>query len=83
MALSRRRFLESAGVAGLTAAAASLALIAPAQAKVAQKAVMYQATPKGPRKCAKCKFFQAGTNTCERVKGEISPNGWCAIWQKK
>lgn len=81
--ISRRRFLESASVATVTAATASLALIAPAHAKVAQTAVMYQATPKAGRKCADCKFFQAGNNTCERVAGAISPNGWCAIWRKK
>lgn len=81
--ISRRRFLESASIAVLATTATSLALISPAHAKVAQKAVMYQGTPKGARKCAGCKFFQAGQNACERVKGEISPNGWCAIWRKK
>ncbi len=82
-AISRRRFLESAGVAGLTTVIASLALIAPAHAKVAQTAVMYQDTPKSGRNCAGCKFFQAGTKSCQRVAGEISPDGWCAIWRKK
>jgi len=82
--ISRRRFLESASVAAVTAAAASLALIAPAHAKkVSPNAVMYRAKPNGGRKCDGCKFFQAGNNTCERVAGEISPNGWCAIWRKK
>ena len=82
-AISRRRFLEGAGVAGLAATLTSLALITPAQAKVAQSAVMYRSRPNGTRKCSGCKFFQAAANTCERVKGEISPNGWCAIWRKK
>lgn len=81
--MSRRRFLESASTAGLTALTASLALITPAYAKVAKQAVMYQDSPKGPRKCSGCKFFQSGQSTCERVEGQISPNGWCAIWQKK
>ena len=81
--ITRRRFLENAGVAGVTTAIASLSLISPANAKVSQKAVMYQPTPKGSRKCSGCKFFQSSTSTCEKVAGEISPNGWCAIWRKK
>jgi hypothetical protein len=82
-AMSRRQFLEITGIASLAAFTASLVFIEPAHAKIAQKTVNYQGTPKGSRNCAGCKFFQADKMACEKVKGKISPNGWCSIWRKK
>ncbi|GAG05077.1 unnamed protein product [marine sediment metagenome] len=81
--ISRRYFLEGTAIASLAAITASLAFIEPAHAKIAQKTVNYQGTPKGSRNCAGCKFFQADKMACEKVKGKISPNGWCSIWRKK
>jgi len=82
-ALTRRRLLERAPVA---LAAAGLACLggAPGAAarKVPQKAVNYQDTPMDGKRCAGCAFFQA-PDACERVEGEISPEGWCALWSPK
>jgi len=27
--------------------------------------------------------FNAESNTCNVVDGQISPNGWCTLWVKK
>ena len=59
------------------------AATSPAVTKVAQSAVQYQAQPKADQKCVDCMLFLAGTNTCQRVEGQISPEGWCLLWVKK
>jgi len=53
-----------------------------AQAKVPQKTVAYQGTPKGEQRCDGCNNFQA-PNACKLVEGEISPQGWCSLFTKK
>lgn len=53
-----------------------------APAKVSQASVQYQTQPKGEQKCANCIHFEAGSNTCKLVEGEISPEGWCLLWAK-
>jgi hypothetical protein len=78
--LSRRELLRAAAVtAGGTVAV--LASIAPAQAKMAQKAAGYQDTPKGDQTCANCSLFKAPA-ACILVDGTISPNGWCRFYKK-
>jgi hypothetical protein len=70
----------------LLAAAGSAPLLAlatgPAEAKIAQAAVAYQATPNGEKECDNCTFFVA-PSACKTVDGEISPKGWCKIYNKK
>lgn len=51
--------------------------------KVAQATVQYQGQPKGEQKCGDCMHFLAESNTCQRVEGQVSPNGWCLLWMKK
>ncbi len=51
--------------------------------KVSQASVQYQTQPKGEQKCGVCQHFNAASNTCELVDGQISPNGWCKLWAKK
>ncbi len=54
---------------------------APAEAvKSSQASVQYQARPKGEQKCSNCMHFIAESNTCKRVEGTVSPEGWCIIW---
>ena len=53
-----------------------------AEAKMAQAAVKYQATPKDGKQCDGCNFFVA-PNGCKMVDGEIAATGWCALWVKK
>jgi hypothetical protein len=81
MQLSRRCLMYGvACAAGATAilGTADLALAA----KISQKAVGYQETPKGDQSCANCILFEA-PNACKNVDGTISPQGWCNIWAQK
>ena len=48
--------------------------------KVSQVSVRYQPQPRGEQRCANCMHFIADSNTCKRVEGTISPEGWCVIW---
>ena len=72
---------------GRTAAlAAATVLVGPvgsrAQQKMSKQAAQYQDSPKGDQKCAECRFFIEG-GSCQVVEGEISPNGWCTLFQPK
>jgi hypothetical protein len=79
--LSRRRLLL--GSVGVAIAAVGLDQFALAQAaKVGKEAAKYQNEPKDGKACAQCRFFKA-PSACERVEGEISPNGWCSFWAAK
>ena len=51
-------------------------------AKLAQKAVRYQDSPKDGKQCDGCNLFVA-PNACKSVEGNISPKGWCSLWVKK
>ena len=53
MALSRRTIVTGS-VAGAAGAAVLLGLVTEASAKMAQKAVEYQDTPKGDQECSNC-----------------------------
>ena len=76
--VSRRTFLSAtAGAAPLLALTGGQA-----QAKIAQAAVHYQATPKDDKQCDGCNFFIA-PNGCKMVDGDIAATGWCALWVKK
>ncbi|MFZ0762345.1 MAG: hypothetical protein WAN01_00410, partial [Bradyrhizobium sp.] len=58
--ISRRRVLTVAvGVAGAATGAAIIGTTTPAYAKVQQKAVKYQDTPKGEQACENCSLFEA------------------------
>jgi hypothetical protein len=72
--VSRRTVLLAAPLLALTGGQA--------QAKIAQAAVHYQATPKDGKQCDGCNFFMA-PNGCKLVDGDIAAAGWCALWAKK
>jgi hypothetical protein len=84
--LSRRQLLTiAAGAAGasVTVAAAVIGASTPAQAaKVAQKVVKYQDTPKGEQRCENCTLFEA-PSSCKTVDGTIAQQGWCMVYAKK
>ena len=90
---SRRLVLRGALVAGCSLIApvslfSSLARGADSAApaatkKLAKASVQYQAQPKGEQKCGGCTNFIAKSNTCARVEGKITPEGWCSLWAKK
>lgn len=81
MQLSRRRL-----VYGVACAAGATAILGTAEvasaAKMSQKAVGYQETPKGDQSCVNCVLFEA-PDACKNVDGTISPQGWCNLWAKK
>ena len=82
--LSRRSFCNRSATAALSAAV-YLTLgpkPAAAKAKMTQKQAAYQDTPKVDQQCDKCKLFQP-PNACTSVEGQISPQGWCNIFQPK
>ena len=69
--------------AGCAAGAAALLLpLKKAAAKMNQKSVAYQDSPKDDQKCSNCSLFQE-PNGCTIVDGEVSPQGWCRFWAKK
>lgn len=77
--LSRRSLL----LAATGTLAAAVIPIREARAQKASKAdVKYQDTPKDGQKCSGCVYFQA-PSTCGVVEGKISPDGWCAMYNKK
>jgi hypothetical protein len=77
---SRRTIIRT--VACAAGVASLLGPVTEASAKMAQKAVEYQDTPKGDQECSNCSLFQE-PNSCTLVDGEISPKGWCKFWVKK
>ncbi len=86
--ISRRRMLTiAAGAAGMSIGAATIVGIptrarAQAAAKVSQKAVKYQDTPKGGQHCDNCLHFEA-PSSCKIVDGTVAPQGWCMVYAKK
>jgi hypothetical protein len=46
---------------------------------VSQTAAAYQDTPKGLFSCAACTFF-IRPRRCKVVSGDISPTGWCKLF---
>lgn len=80
--LSRRSLLRGALVATGSLAVGVISL-KPAFAQKASKAdAKYQDTPKDGQKCSACVYFQA-PRACGVVEGDISPEGWCAMFNKK
>lgn len=76
--LKRTAALAVAGVAG----GLGLSAAAQAQSKIAKEQAQYQSSPKDGNQCSGCRFFTGG-NACEKVEGEISPNGWCSLYSPK
>ena len=48
-------------------------------AKLSQRAAAYQTTAKGMFSCAVCAFF-IRPRSCRVVSGNISPTGWCKLF---
>lgn len=83
--ISRRQVLTVAAAAGasVTGAAAIIGISTAAQAaKVSQKIVKYQDTPKGEQRCETCVQFEA-PSTCKVVDGTVAAQGWCTVYAKK
>jgi hypothetical protein len=54
-------------------------LRAVAAEKRSKKETEYQDSPKGIQMCATCTLFEL-PRSCKVVDGDISPNGWCALY---
>ena len=81
--ISRRGVLgHGAFLAGGAAVAGGILVATSATAKISQKGVSYQATPKGAARCDKCKFWKPPA-ACTLVDGVISPAGWCTLYATK
>jgi hypothetical protein len=80
--LTRRGVLRTLASVTGAGVALELGMTQAKAAKLAQKAVAYQDTPSGDKRCDGCNLFVA-PNACKTVDGTISPSGWCRIWVKK
>lgn len=81
--VSRRDFLNIAAVGGCAVAAATMpgrAYAAPK--KFSQQQARYQPIPKSGQRCQTCALWQPPT-ACQQVEGQISPAGWCTLYQPK
>jgi hypothetical protein len=52
---------------------------APPPQKLSRQEVEYQDTPKNLQMCSICTLFVA-PRSCKLVEGEVSPDGWCKIF---
>ena len=81
--VSRRDFLNIAAVGGCALAAAGMASsAAAAPKKFTQQQARYQPVPKSGQRCQSCALYQPPT-ACQQVEGQVSPAGWCMLYQPK
>jgi hypothetical protein len=45
--------------------------------------IKYQWTPNDGDRCSKCTMYRAPRGECTDVAGDISPMGWCRIYQAR
>ena len=83
---SRRNMLKLGSIAVVMLPVAALA----AKNEPIRKAMKYQDTPLGDKKCSNCLQFVPGKTPtdlggCKVFAGdtEVSPNGYCTAWVKK
>ena len=48
--------------------------------KATKQSVAYQNKPRGNQKCSGCIHFIPSEKACHKVRGQISPEGWCGLW---
>lgn len=85
---TRRDIFKTGALVAVGAIAATTLFTTAAQAKMNQKAAMYQPKPHGNQSCDNCGRFVAGKpatadGTCTIVDGAVSPQGWCAMYVPK
>jgi hypothetical protein len=79
--IARRRLiaLASAGLLMLGARTPARAQ-AQQQGKLSKPEAEYQDTPKNDQQCSECTKFQPPKG-CSVVSGDISPKGWCKLYE--
>jgi hypothetical protein len=90
--LSRRNVLRNALIAGcclfvpvtlLGACSKGTESEAPTlPGKLSKDEVKYQNQPSGTQKCSNCMNFNSAKQTCNRVEGQVSAEGWCMLWAR-
>ena len=80
--LCRRDFLNIAAVGGALVAVGVADPASAAPKKFSQQQAHYQAVPKSGQRCQNCALWQAPT-ACQVVDGQVSPAGWCILYQAK
>ena len=82
--ITRRSMLRGAVLLATGTLAAGVIQMKPAhaQAKMSKADAKYQDTPKDGQKCSDCVYFQK-PNKCAVVEGDISPEGWTILFNKK
>lgn len=83
--VSRRTFLNVASVgcgAVIAAGFANSAVAEPSKKKFTQQQAHYQPVPKSGQRCQNCALWVA-PNACQVVEGQVSPAGWCILYQPK
>jgi hypothetical protein len=81
--VSRRDFLNVAAVGGGALVAVGLTGRATASPKkFSQQQAHYQPIPKSGQRCQVCALWQSPTS-CQVVEGQVSPAGWCMLYQPK
>ena len=81
--VSRRDLLNMAAVGGAAVIAVGLTTSASAAPKkFSQQQAHYQPIPKSGQRCQTCALWEAPTS-CQVVEGQVSPSGWCILYQAK
>ena len=79
--VSRRDFLNVASI-GCIAVALGSSVTAQPKKKFTQQQAHYQPVPKSGQRCQNCALWQSPTS-CQVVDGQVSPAGWCILYQPK
>jgi hypothetical protein len=83
---SRRRLIIdgvlAVGAAGFLGVSMAGRPVAAAQAKLPQKEIGYQNTPKGGQRCDGCANWLPPA-ACKMVAGPINAAGWCGLFVRK
>lgn len=72
----------AAGASIMGAAAVVGSSTAVQAAKMTQRTVKYQDTPKVEQRCENCALFKAPAS-CENVDGMVVGQGWCILYRKR
>lgn len=81
---SRRDFIRTAAVAagGAVIAVGFISSASAEQKKLSQQQAHYQPVPKSGHRCQTCALWKPPTE-CASVEGQVSPAGWCMLYQPK
>lgn len=78
--IARRQLLAAAGTGLLILQSRMPARAQEKQAKLSKPESEYQDSPKNDQQCSECTKFQP-PKRCSVVAGDISPRGWCKLYE--